>query len=142
MYVSFTIGNINIQAPIHSALVLQEKSTDNRQPDLIISSSRRDERVLSVEEVMVKQEKDLELARNTIRNLQAHLGTVIVSGDSDSDSAASMDVGDDVQAEVEQCDSLFAHQYTFKTNVRKFANLKKIHCTNVIFDTDLIPGKW
>lgn len=69
------------------------------------------------EETILKQEIDLKLARQTIKSLQSHLGTVIVSGDSESESAISIDEGTDVQAEVEQIDSFFAYPHTFKTNV-------------------------
>lgn len=79
-----------------------------------MSPSKRDQLIFSVEGI-IKQEKDLELARKTIKNLQSHLGTVILGEDSDSYSEEEKDVL--VQAEVEQEDSFFAHQHIFKTNV-------------------------
>lgn len=85
---------------------------------MITLSAKRGERLLSVEETLVKQEKDLELARNSIKNLQSNLGTVILSDDSESDGVIS--TGDeDVEVEIEQKDAFFGHDYTYKTNVRK-----------------------
>lgn len=67
----------------------------------------------------VKQEKELELARRAIKDLNSQMGTVILDGESESDDTVSMDEGEKVEAEVPQKDSFFAHEYTFKTNVRK-----------------------
>lgn len=66
----------------------------------------------------MKQENDLYLARKTIKNLQSALGTLMVSGD-ESEVDDPMDENESVVAEIDQNDSFFAHQYTFKTNVRK-----------------------
>lgn len=87
-----------------------------------LSTPKRNERILSVEETMLKHERDLELARKSIKNLQTQLGTVILSEDSDSDTVSSTDEGNEIQAEVEQVDSVFAHEYKFKTNVRTRRN--------------------
>lgn len=92
---------------------------DNSQNDSIILFPKRDQRSLSLHETVVKREEDLRLARQTIKNLQSHLGTVVLSGDSESDGVISTDEGDVLQAEVTQNDSFFAHEYRFKTNVRK-----------------------
>lgn len=81
-----------------------------------IDSTRRDQRILSVREI--KNEKDLEMARQAIKNLHSHLGTIILS-DSESDGVMSMDDGEDVPVEISQMDSLFAHEHTFRTNVKK-----------------------
>lgn len=108
------------------SILLVKESRDNTQNNLIQSSSKRDERTLSVDETILKQEKDLMLARNTIKNLQSHLGTVILSDDSESDGNISIEEGGVVEAEVEQKDSFFASQYTFKTNVRSLKCLEYV----------------
>lgn len=78
---------------------------------------RRDQRVPSLEEIVLKREGELELAHQTIKDLNSQMGTVRVSS-SESDDILSM--GSDeakVEAEVEQKDSFFAHEHSFKTNV-------------------------
>lgn len=73
---------------------------------------------LSIEEVILKKENDLSLARKSIKKLQLHLGTLIIS----EDEREGIDFIDEVEhmvAEVDQKDAFFAHQYNFKTNVRK-----------------------
>lgn len=69
------------------------------------------------------------MARKTIKNLQSHLGTVVLT-DSGSDGNDTMDEAEDIQAEVQQIDSLFEHQHVFKTNVRNFECLHWILFSN------------
>lgn len=109
-------NSLNSETMPRTSISLVKELRQDIGNDLISSNSKRDER-LSPDKIMVKKEKDLELARQAIRNLQSHLGTVILSDDSESDAIGSTDE-EGVKAETEQNDALFAHQYNFKTNVR------------------------
>lgn len=132
-----SIDNINIQAPTrsvssdgsvssqnlasgstvmnipHVPLSLPGQSDSQR---FLTSPSKRGQRVVSIDEI-IKKENDLELARKSIKKLQSQLGTVVLSEDSEHDSSISTDEVRDVHVEVEQNDSFFARNYTFKTNV-------------------------
>lgn len=107
----------------HHQLRYRKSKEKNTQTDFIASFPKRDQRIFSVEETILKQEEDLILARKTIKNLQSQLGTVIVTEESESDDGVSMHGEEDVQVEVDQEDAFFAHQHTFKTNVRKMRYL-------------------
>lgn len=74
-----------------------------------------DSRSLSIDEVLVKKEAELDGARKAISKLHNQLGTVVVTSCSGSEEDASDDGLVDIQ--TEQKDSIFARKYTFKTNV-------------------------
>lgn len=73
---------------------------------------------LSIEEVMLKKENDLSLARESIKKLQSHLGTITIS-EEEKDGIDSVSDNGQMESEVSQQDSFFAHQCIFQTNVRQ-----------------------
>lgn len=97
-------------------------STDAQNSSLIgkCLAQTRYQRTLSVEEICLKQENDLDLARETIKKLQAHIGTIIVSED-ESNFQDSEGEEEDIVAEVNQKDAFFASDYTYKTNVNNLS---------------------
>lgn len=129
---------MEIVPPESSSTTSLAKKSDSTRTDSIISSSKRNQRILSIEETVIKHETNLEIARKTIKNLQAHLETVILSGSS-SDDDISMDEEEDIQAEVAQMDSFFAHQHTFRTNVRK---ISYAYILNIFNRLVFISGQW
>lgn len=92
---------------------------DATQSDFISSPSERNQRVLSVEELNIKHEKELKLAIESIKTLHRDLGTILLDSDSECCDAISTDEDVNVQSEVNQMDSLFAKDHTFQTNVKK-----------------------
>lgn len=69
-----------------------------------------------MEDVLLKTEEKLKLAREAIGKLNEDLGTVVV-GDSSSGDESNSKSYESVHAKITQCDALFGQTFTFETNV-------------------------
>lgn len=87
--------------------------------------------MLSVEEMLVKKEEELQLARNTIGMLNTDFGTIMVE-DSNCESDEYETKSDEtVNAKIAQYDALFGSKFTFETNVSFLS-------TSLLLNTDLL----
>lgn len=78
-------------------------------------------RLLSVDEVLIKTESELQVARKSISKMQNQLGTTVVDSHSNSEDELTDD--GTVNVQIEQKDSFFAKKYGFKTNVRMIKSI-------------------
>lgn len=79
--------------------------------------------VISHSEVILKQETELSIARQAIKKLQGHIGTVILSSSSSEELSDDCDNNKHIHSEIFQRDSEFARGYDYKTNVSIKNNL-------------------
>lgn len=105
-----------MQVPTDKSTVA-EKIPNEPSPDENINAPKKNTGIPSVDEILLKKEEELELARGAIKTLNNDLGTIFVTESFGNNDDSSFDT-ESVHAEVDQNDSLFAHQYIFQTNVR------------------------
>lgn len=120
----FTVNTMPLPfSSVGTAKIASNTSSNVNQGEAISQIVSGRDRALSVDEVLIKKESQLESAKETIKKLNTHIGTTIITSSSSSSAEQLSDnenSDNNIGFEVNQNDASFGKEYNYKTNVRIF----------------------